>query len=65
MNSIPSAMTVPTSSKRPARIGSNQHRQFIEVKYSNRVTVSVEHVIVGYPVLAGARQDDWFHLASI
>ena len=43
-------------------IGADQHGEFIELEDSYGIAVGVQHVVVGYPVLAGARQDDRVHL---
>ncbi len=46
-------------------IGSNQHREVIELKDTDWVSVRVEHVLVGHSVPASACQDNRVHLINI
>ena len=42
-------------------VGADEHDQVVEVEDSDRVSVGVEHVVIGDPVLACTRHDHGIH----
>ena len=46
-------------------VGTDEHDEVVEVEDSDGVAVSVEHVVVGDPVFAGACQDDRVHAVNL
>ena len=41
--------------------GTDEHGEVVEVEYSDRVAISMQHVFVGDPMLACALEDDGVH----
>ena len=46
-------------------VGAYEHDEVVKVEDSDGVAVSVEHVVVGDPVFAGACQDDRVHAVNL
>lgn len=61
INSMPSAVASPISSIRPGRIGSNEHREVVELEHSEGIPIGVGMSLVEHSVLASAHHDDRVH----
>ena len=46
-------------------VWTDQHREVIELKCTNRVLISVENVLIGNAMLSGAVEDDRIHVINL
>ena len=59
IDTLSSAQTDFDQTRRPVR--ADQHRQIIQSEHSDRVLISVKHVLISNTLFSGALEDDRIH----
>ena len=59
IDTLSSAQTDFDQTRRPVR--ADQHRQIVQSEYSDRVLISVKHVLISNTMSSGAVEDDRIH----
>ena len=57
--------TQPNFQQSSSPVGTDQHRQVVEPKHSDRVLIRVENVLIGDAMLPGAIEDDRIHVINL
>ena len=46
-------------------VSSDQHDEIVELEHSDRISLGVQHVVIGDPVLAGTRHNHRIHIIKL